>query len=69
MGEDERLRRRREQYRARRIRETPEQRQHRLDRHNEYERRRYAALSICQPHPHLHCPYHNIWNYYKLCHT
>ena len=30
MEEDERLRRRREQYRARRSRETPEQRQQRL---------------------------------------
>jgi len=48
MERDERLRRRREQYRARRSRETPEERRQRLDRRNDYERRRYAALSLDQ---------------------
>ena len=42
---DERLRRRGEQYQSR---ETPEQRRERLDRCNDYERRRYAALTVDQ---------------------
>ena len=45
---EERLRRRREQYRARRDRESEEERQARLARHREYERRRYAAMTTEQ---------------------
>jgi len=48
MERDERLRRRREQYRERRNRETPEERQQRLARRREYDRRRYAALTVDQ---------------------
>lgn len=45
MDRDERLRRRREQYRVRRAAETPQQRDQRLARRREYERARRAALS------------------------
>jgi len=46
MEHAERLRRRREQYRARRDRETSEERQQRLVRRREYDRQRFSALSI-----------------------
>ena len=45
---EKRLRRRREQYRARRDRESEEERQARLARRREYERRRYAAMTTEQ---------------------
>ena len=45
---ERRLRRRREQYRARRDRETEEERQARLARRRAYDRRRYAAMTIEQ---------------------
>ena len=43
---ERRLRRRREQYRARRDRETEEERQARLARRRAYDRRRYAAITV-----------------------
>ena len=48
MEREERLRRRREQYRARRDRESEEERHARLERCREYERRRYAAMNTEQ---------------------
>ena len=42
----EKLIRRREQYRVRRSRETEEQQQSRLARQREYDRRRYAAMTM-----------------------
>ena len=45
---EEKLRRRREQYRTRRDRESEEERQARLERRREYERRRYAAMTTEQ---------------------
>ena len=45
---EERLRRRKQQYRARRDQESEEERQARLARHKEYERCRYAAMTIEQ---------------------
>ena len=48
MKREERLRTRREQYRARRNRETPEQREERLARRREYDRGRYAQMTVDQ---------------------
>ena len=48
MDHAERLRRRREQYRARRDRETPEETEIRLASRRQYDRRRYAALTLDQ---------------------
>ena len=48
MEREERLRTRREQYRARRNRETPEQREERLARRREYDRGRYAQMTVNQ---------------------
>ena len=48
MEREERLKRRREQYRARRDRESEEERQARLERRRVYERRRYAAMTTEQ---------------------
>ena len=48
MEREERLRRWREQYRARRDRESEEERQARLERCRVYERRRYAAMTTKQ---------------------
>ena len=50
MDHAERLRRRREQYRARRDRETPEETEIRLASRQQYDRRRYAALTLDQQH-------------------
>ena len=44
------VRRRREQYRQRRDRETAEQRQTRLERQREYDRWRHAAMTTEQRH-------------------
>ena len=45
MDHAERLQRRREQYRARRDRETPAEREIRLASRRQYDRRRYAAFN------------------------
>ena len=71
MDHAERLRRRREQYRARTDRETSEERRQRLARRREYDMQRYSALSIDERliyikeegvinHKLLRCNKHNI---------